>query len=697
MANKLKGAISIQDAMDNLAVIGGINMESPPRIGIIKKNRIVTDEEELPLEQVMWLSEEGTEPVLEVLDRTYRAIHQHLKGLYENPEMNWENEKTKHGIEALMAMVGESAEKIDAYFGFRTGRPVELKTSQREEFRALQHFYTDQFAPKFQGEELIPAREGELRDFKTVRADKEYELFYIRKEDGRPYYDAELLHNIKLSAEFAMPLEHFEEDPLLKIRAMEDRDVHAAAGQMLKECHDLIAEFYKIAHEFPGNDLCSSLNMATSALFLASNPKNLLQNTMGKSDLQYFNDFHYFLRRALRTAEYQKLIAYPPDRSDKASWLFLDLTHVLCKSFFERKSGIRQEAIGLIHRTMRRGDEIKKGDLRGDTVWTQFMLDDEKFRTLLENFPNGPLFKIIDLIHESEDEDANVPFDPMGQGNLPSRLYEIEHKKKRIEVLRIPSPTKQAFINKAEICDEFRGFLRALGKNHKHLLVNLQDRTSWKEYARSSALENLQKTAEFAGHLAVITLPKDTDFYYQINEYLKLDADEFIQVFAAQLQTPEECGYYFPPMVKQEEILQFTRMALPVIHETFFQKKKALSRRNREDFIEIFYQLLILKCVELIGPTSLSFTCKDAIDTGAAAQGMFYAFLQLIDGDFTKREPQDFLRWLIYAPALFIRERAVDPERFNRAISMIETFDRGMAENGKTVVKTFGVDSAVIL
>lgn len=681
MANKLKGSISVQDAMDNLSIVAGLNIENPPRIGIIKKDRIVTDDEELPIEQVQWLSEESPEPVSDVLDRTYRAIHQHLKHLYDSAEMNWDNEKTKHGIEALMAMVGDSAERIDAYFELRQGRPVEIKTSQREDFKALQHFYNDQFAAKFAGEDWVPSEKAELRDFNAVKADKEYELFYIRKEDGRPYYDPEVLRNLKLSVEFAMPLEHFEEDPLLKIRAMEDRDVHAAAGQMLHECHDLITEFYKIAHEFPGNDLCSSLNMAASALFLASNPKNLLQNTSGKSDLLYFNDFHYFLRRAMRTPEYQKLVAYPPDDSDKPSWLFLNLTHAFCRSLFERKSGIRQEAIGLIHRTMRRGEEMEKGKVKGDTVWTQFLLDDEKFRTLLANFPNGPLFKILDMIHESEDEDSGIPFDPIIQGNLPAKLYEIESKKQKIEILRIPCPTKQASIDKAEVCDEFKGFLRSLGKKSKHLLINLQDRTSWKEYARSHALEMMQKNAEFAGNLAVITLPKDTDFYHQINEYLKLDADDFIKVFIAQLQTPEECGYYFPPVVKQEEILQFARMALPEIHDKFFQKKKALTRRNREDFIEIFYQMLIFKCIEIIEPTSLSFTCKDAIDTGAAAQGIFYAFLQLQKGDFSNREPQDFLRWLLYAPALFIRERAIDPERLNRAISVIETIDKGLSEH----------------
>jgi hypothetical protein len=69
---------------------------------------------------------------------------------------------------------------------------------------------------------------------------------------------------------------------------------------------------------------------------------------------------------------------------------------------------------------------------------------------------------------------------------------------------------------------------------------------------------------------------------------------------------------------------------------------------------------------------------------------MFYGFIQLLTGDFSKREEQDFLRWLLYTPALFIRERAIDPERFNRAISALERIDGEMAEKGKQIIKTFG-------
>ena len=92
----------------------------------------------------------------------------------------------------------------------------------------------------------------------------------------------------------------------------------------------------------------------------------------------------------------------------------------------------------------------------------------------------------------------------------------------------------------------------------------------------------------------------------------------------------------------------------------------------------------------MVDPTSISFTCKDAIDTGSAATASFYGFLKLLNSDFTKKEEQDFLRWLLYTPALFIRERGIDPERLNRSLSMLQRFDSQMTQKGADVMNQFG-------
>src|SRR5205085_7426129 len=126
---------------------------------------------------------------------------------------------------------------------------------------------------------------------------------------------------------------------------------------------------------------------------------------------------------------------------------------------------------------------------------------------------------------------------------------------------------------------------------------------------------------------------------------------------------------------------------IEAIHELFFQNKNVLTRGNREAFIEIFTQFLILKCIDILEPDFVSFTCKDANDVGMAESALFYGFVKLLYSDFTKKEAQDFLRWLLYMPALVHRERAIDSERLARAIGALEKVDETMAERGKDVVK----------
>ena len=285
----------------------------------------------------------------------------------------------------------------------------------------------------------------------------------------------------------------------------------------------LIDDFYKIFRQVSSLALAKNLSQAIMALYLAANPRNLIQNTSNKSSYQYFHDFQLFLRQAMNTPEYQKYIAYPPDAKEKNIHFLIYLTHALCFSLFYRSGGVRQETIALLHRCMRKGEEKnKKTAIKGDTIWNQLLIDDEKFRVFLSQFPNGPLFKILDLIREEETKSAS--FDPIMQGNLPQHVFEIHEQGHVVHVFRMPCPTRQSFINKAAIAEEFLGLLRFYGmqKSHKkHLLINFQDRTSWQEYARSLTLESLQKNAEFSNELIVATLTKEFRFLlsvWRVNE-----------------------------------------------------------------------------------------------------------------------------------------------------------------------------------
>ena len=199
------------------------------------------------------------------------------------------------------------------------------------------------------------------------------------------------------------------------------------------------------------------------------------------------------------------------------------------------------------------------------------------------------------------------------------------------------------------------------------MLINLQDKTSWRDTARCTALEGVQKNVEF-NKSSRSFLAKDTPFYYQIKEYAsKSNAAEFIATLVHNNNLPH--------------LKPFIDSITKAIHKHFFGKNDTLNRREREDFIEIFYLFLSLKVLDLASPNTASFTCKDGVDTGAAQTAAFYAFLKLLKSEFTTKPELDYFRWLLYAPALFVRERAIDQERLNRMLSALEALDHALSEN----------------
>ena len=144
-------ALSIQVAMDNLAAVVSIDLESPPRLGIIQLHRLVTDADKIGPHEVAWLSGEGIEGILEILDMTYFTIHQHLIALLESNEVNWDDPKVRKGIQSMFALVVESAHKMNEYLAFRLGKPLTTKVEERIPYIDLQFFYQHRFSKQFKG------------------------------------------------------------------------------------------------------------------------------------------------------------------------------------------------------------------------------------------------------------------------------------------------------------------------------------------------------------------------------------------------------------------------------------------------------------------------------------------------------------------------------------------------------------------
>ena len=73
----VKEALDLQEAMNNLAIVASIDIEHPPRIGVVRGLLLVTDEEEFSLGSIQWLSGEGYEIIGKILEATYKTIYDH--------------------------------------------------------------------------------------------------------------------------------------------------------------------------------------------------------------------------------------------------------------------------------------------------------------------------------------------------------------------------------------------------------------------------------------------------------------------------------------------------------------------------------------------------------------------------------------------------------------------------------------------
>ncbi len=710
---KSEGSISIIDAVETLSNIADLDLEH--ELGIAETHDFIIQNQPVTYRRVHWLSsQEGPTTVNAVRD-TFRVVLNYLRHFYKKEYGYVTDQHTVEGIKTIMVLVGEAAKKLDKFTSMF--HQVHAKSvTEMKEYKELQEFYFRRIARTIDEGVLgkwilalsqramarkrppssatlmgIGAKAGQTKhifiDLDSVKKDTEYELFFLRKEDGTRFFSPRLIRNIKLVCDFGSYFgEPKGDDPLLDIGLWKDRLIQLSTKSLLDSILNVADRFYHEAMIYRQNELVDSLSKAIIALMLSSSPVNQLRNQPQKSCSDYFNDFQHFLRTSLQSRDYQKMIAYPPKKSSKLAHCLLETLHALCYAFFISMKGY-QEMTPMIRRLIadanqEHSPEHQQAALESNTLWSKLAGDYAAMNKLMKRHANGPLIKVLDALEEG----TYHFFDPIAQENLPSQLYTITLKDQKMVNVHIPGITYQEFIHKAVVDEDFKGLLRALNHSYKnqtkHLIFNLQDRTSWKEHSRCMAVEDLQKQPEFVKSLAVVTLNYDTEFFHQLAPYHE---DNQTEVFIQHLKehiTDENAGFSYPPLVKKALFPQFLDKVVALVHHTFFSGKNVLQRDRRLDFIMIVYLFLQLKILELVKPTSFSMTCKDSLDTGGTANALFYAFFQLVDKGECSTQDHECLNLLLYAPALFVRERLLLTERFNRMLSALKIIEEAKKELG---------------
>ncbi len=683
---------SILEAVDNLSSMAELNLEE---LGHDKGEA----ESVLHLQTSHWLDLKNEEKTVKSVKDTFRVVHNYLKYVYKKEGSQLKDKEIQKGVKSIVALATEAAQKVDQCVKlFKDKKGV----SESKEFKDLMDFYQHKILKRF--EEVIKTEDdweeewaGEadaadiqrrgLKDLETVTKDRDYELFFITKEDGSRFYNKNLMRHIRLVADFDLIIGSLSgDDPFLRVKILQDRMAHEKALFLKRELKPDLDKWIRKAGKFRDNYFVQIFYRSIMARLLAANPHNLLIRKVGKGAISYFEDFRNYFRNVVDSIEYQQLIETLEGERDPFFKELLHLVHKLCFFLYMFKPDY-SDALSLLSRVI--GREQKKGMLPSLSLWNQVLDDHESLYNELKKFPSGPLFKVIDILHGDEING----FDPYMQDDMPSFLGSFDIGKKEVGLILSAAPIIQKQIDKSTVIGEFLGCLRyAKTEKKKFLLINFQDRTSWKEFARSHVLEEFQKEAEITKYLDVITLPKETEYYAQSDEYLKISsAKEFKKTLLDQVKSGESCGYYFPKEYEKDGSLTYMKESIEWIHLRFFANKEDLSRKNRLDFIEIFYNFLILKFIQLTGADYVMFCAKDSIDTSAIAIASFYAFIKLISigSDWKEGEKELFLE-SIFLPAFLIRERTVDTRTMSRGISMLSVLSAELETNRTKIIKELG-------
>lgn len=703
--------ITLIDAVESLSNMA--DLEILPEVGITEKHNISVGQESIIYRSIQWVHEEDIEDRLKLLKEIFKVLLTYLRDFYNKQNVQIDTEQSVvENIKNIMVLVGEAAKKLDRFKKiFHLSLPQKDITDWKE-YKQLQAFYLRRISHHIDESILskwilglaqktflieapsVPAKDDKevvqtkhvFVDLEAVKKDSEYELFFIRKEDGSRFYNTRLIRNIKLVCDFGDSLgEKKSDSPLNDLIVWQDRFCHLCAKNLYKDVESTIKEFYELANKNNNRTILDSISKACMALMLSSKPSHLYRNSPSKCCLEYFYDFQLYLREIVNTREYQNLLAYPPQSSEKLDCCILNIIQALCTSFFKSMKGYQEMIVPIQNLLQEAKQDISVEHLNevksSHQIWNRLGCDNVALTKLIKRHSNGPLIKVLNILEESDTH----TFDPVLQGNIPSQLYSLYFNETKVDCIHLPCPIFQERIDKVNILEEFKAYISHIKNRQtkeKHLIINLQDRTSWKEFIRCKILEEMQLREEFEGSLIVVTLPKDTDFYHQFSPYLEnRHSDVFLKNLKKQI-LDESMGFFFPKDIKQQ-LLNFVDDLAAAIHRIFFHHKNILLPEARQDFIELFYAFLSLKIIELVQPSSFSFTCKDGIDIGSTTSALLFALLKLINEDKLSDEEIDYLNVLLYSSSLLVRERSIISERFKRLLNALKVFEFTRNEHGQ--------------
>lgn len=671
----------LQEAVDHLAKIIEINPDEWIKAKAQERKRF-------------WIDVSNASEVNYTIKSTLHLIHEYLKKNFPAKKDEFDPSTSK-GFSAIWLLAQEAVDKIDQINSlFHT--EITQSVRDTEEYKELEKTLYQKLSPRIIEEELGSLSDVEqvvkdetqlsLKTLDAVKRDDQYELFYIKQENGAPFFALHLLKNVKLLIDFEqMILPSQKEDPFVAIPLFQDRVIFSLARSIKDSADQTLGSFIKIYQRFSHTEVAKTLYKAVISLYLAALSENRIDAKKRKVCTRYFEDFLYFLNLVIHHPEYQK-ITHEFHETHSDLYRLAQTARMLCFSLFTAVGKLQFEEEFL--REIKADYNPQKG-----MIWQRLFDVYEFIKIKLKSYPSGPLMKILDLWQEGG---RDLNFNPLVLKNYPRLLYKGKHEKGNWECIHLPAPVHQAHIGYSPLLKEFAEALAYMEENHhrKWVVFNLQDRSSYYESARARALEELQYRAPYQKVFLVVTLPKNSEFYHQMGYYAEINlAETFIETFMDQLADHEVSGYFFPKEIEMDSLILFSKKLMHWLHNRLFMGIEIMRRELRQDFIELFYAALSWKILAQIEPSLFSFVSKDGVDLGAMSEAEFYGFMLMLQNKLTF-EAGEKIELMSFVPALFQRERLIDEEVFHRMVRSLATLDFYLEKNkelSKELIELLGV------
>jgi hypothetical protein len=222
-------------------------------------------------------------------------------------------------------------------------------------------------------------------------------------------------------------------------------------------------------------------------------------------------------------------------------------------------------------------------------------------------------------------------YDSLNSGNLTNVHYQRQYPDdSQVTFIRTPFPAMGS-----DVHPSFKAFLRSLNaENEQYVYFNLHSRRPMhaqpglvtrmmdylgfhREDLLVKNLENLAENTEFKEVLSVVTLDKSSPFYRQKQPEV-MDKTAFMRSFVQHLFDTNSSSFSIPYPFNREEYQHHLVEIIQEVGQVYFGQKQNLTSEERQDFIEITYDLIEDYILYSKRAKYANTTSTECLDTGNA-------------------------------------------------------------------------------